>query len=837
MARGAKRVMLDPDNSEQINSDIRMFIRSKVQELSSQLEELPDGSRAEFESRMQSEFLNRAEGTFLWVGFAMIELLKKRTLSQMEDTIRELPKGLSALYDRMLLQVDSRYRSTASKILRWVAFAARPLSIREIGEIIGSKPSGPVSAEQSTLDLLIICGPFITRTDHIVSLVHESVREYISLEKTSRAAALGDFHLQPYAVHLEMAAFCLAYIEQDYGARNSIKQDVIDEGIVDVSFIRHLTASAGCRSFSKYAALHWPEHARLSGDNFQQLVAAAPAFFAKRSLPREDWWNYFSTASSLSPPGYHWSDIHGIPSLHMACFFGIALWVTELLRPKLGSFLRLRQNRSHGRYGLTPLMYATIGGHAAIVDQLLRNHAKAGSRDRTKWTALHHAVRHEQVEVTQILLEQGADANAQEEGGDSVLHFAARVGNVMTMKQLLEHTRNPEPRSDSPEPNYGRTPLHVAAGHGHVDVMEYLLGKGANIESRDARQQTALHMAAGNGNVKASRLLLQKGATVDVRSDLGLTPLHNAAMSLKSSEGILESLLAAWADVNPRSYTGETPLHFAASNRCTTRVAMYILLQAGADFCARTPSGMTPLHAAAQTLHWSEGILESLLRAGAKIDSLSNGGHSPLDLALEIEPWSSCMQPDLRNARILIAHGASVSTRDKTAVLHKAASTGNEQLVTVLLDHRFRSMINVPDAAGVTPLHRAIIGSDTMRDIEDDESFASMELHVFERQHPASIARHLLENGADIEAADQCGDTALHYATKCGRKGIVRMLLEFGADATIKAKNGKTALQVARETGKIDVAQLLVEHELEMLTEHASPLPQAHVPPQSLTLH
>jgi hypothetical protein len=402
MARGAKRVMLDRDNSEQINSDIRMFIRSKVQELSSQLEELPDGSRAEFESRMQSEFLNRAEGTFLWVGFAMIELLKKRTLSQMEDTIRELPKGLSALYDRMLLQVDSRYRSTASKILRWVAFAARPLSIREIGEIIGSKPSGPVSAEQSTLDLLIICGPFITRTDHIVSLVHESVREYISLEKTSRAAALGDFHLQPYAVHLEMAAFCLAYIEQDYGARNSIKQDVIDEGIVDVSFIRHLTASAGCRSFSKYAALHWPEHARLSGDNFQQLVAAAPAFFAKRSLPREDWWNYFSTASSLSPPGYHWSDIHGIPSLHMACFFGIASWVTELLRPKLGSFLRLRQNRSHGRYGLTPLMYATIGGHAAIVDQLLRNHAKAGSRDRPKWTALHHAVRHEQVEVTQI---------------------------------------------------------------------------------------------------------------------------------------------------------------------------------------------------------------------------------------------------------------------------------------------------------------------------------------------------------------------------------------------------------------------------------------------------
>ena len=183
MPREAKRVMLDSDNSDQVNHDIGIFIRSKVKELSSQLEGLPNGSRIQFESRMQSEFQHRAEGTFLWVGFAMVELLKKRTLTQMDDAIRELPKGLWSLYDRMLLQIDSRYRSTASKILRWVAFAARPLSIHEISEIIGSTSSGSVSAEQSTLDQLTICGSFIKVSAHVVSLVHESARDYVSLAK------------------------------------------------------------------------------------------------------------------------------------------------------------------------------------------------------------------------------------------------------------------------------------------------------------------------------------------------------------------------------------------------------------------------------------------------------------------------------------------------------------------------------------------------------------------------------------------------------------------------------------------------------------------------------
>jgi hypothetical protein len=218
----SKRIVLDPDHSDQISHDIRAFVRWKVQSLSIQVEHLSDHTRAGFEAKMQNELLTRAEGTFLWVGFAMIELLKKRTLTQMEEAIQELPVGLTGMYDRMLLQIDSRHRAACAKILRWVSCAMRPLSSHELHAVIGSEPSGLLSTKQNTLDCLTICGPFITISNGMVNLVHESARDYLALPRDSKATALECFHLQPSLVHLKMATMCLVYIQYDFSIEPSI---------------------------------------------------------------------------------------------------------------------------------------------------------------------------------------------------------------------------------------------------------------------------------------------------------------------------------------------------------------------------------------------------------------------------------------------------------------------------------------------------------------------------------------------------------------------------------------------------------------------------------------
>jgi hypothetical protein len=71
------RVRLDPDNDEKVVGDIELFVFARVGELSK-----IKGFDDNFRSAVQTDLLKRAEGTFLWVGFAMHELLQKETSSK-----------------------------------------------------------------------------------------------------------------------------------------------------------------------------------------------------------------------------------------------------------------------------------------------------------------------------------------------------------------------------------------------------------------------------------------------------------------------------------------------------------------------------------------------------------------------------------------------------------------------------------------------------------------------------------------------------------------------------------------------------------------------------------
>jgi hypothetical protein len=398
----SKRVVLDPDHSDQISHDIRAFVKSKVQSLSNQVEHLSDDARAKFEDKMQNELLTRAKGTFLWVGFAMTELLRKLTRTQMEDAIQELPVGLTAMYDRMLLQIDSRHRATCAKILRWISFAMRPLSVDELQAVISCDSSGLAPTQQNTLDCLTICGPFITTSNGMVNLVHESARDYLALPRDSKATALECFHLQPSLVHLEMATTCLVYVQHDLSIEPSIREN-IDQNDASSASSEDTPENPWHRPLSAYATCHWPEHARRSGDSSKRLLLVAPLFFASRSLLREKWYRMFHAATPYDPYATLtrvWYQPHGIPALHMACYLGLEFWVTKLLRPRFGFRIWPQHNRIDGRYRHTPLMYAAANGHVSIVDQLLRNGANIDAMGELRHTALHVAVNHHRNAVT-----------------------------------------------------------------------------------------------------------------------------------------------------------------------------------------------------------------------------------------------------------------------------------------------------------------------------------------------------------------------------------------------------------------------------------------------------
>jgi len=104
------------------------------------------------------------------------------------------------------------------------------------------------------------------------------------------------------------------------------------------------------------------------------------------------------------------------------------------------------------------------------------------------------------------------------------IHEYASDGNVAGITQDLAAYPGDVNLTD----DAGRTPLHLAATHCHVDAAEVLLDKGAKIDAKATGGTTPLDVAAQAGCVDLVNLLLAKGAKINLRDDQGRTPLGRA---------------------------------------------------------------------------------------------------------------------------------------------------------------------------------------------------------------------------------------------------------------------------------------------------------------------
>jgi len=182
------------------------------------------------------------------------------------------------------------------------------------------------------------------------------------------------------------------------------------------------------------------------------------------------------------------------------------------------------------------------------------------------------------------------------------LHIAAKKGDLEAVKKLLEprrgilrilgRKRNVDAVVDE------RTPLILAAEHGHVEVVTLLLDSGAD-PNITTPLGSALHMAAFRGETDLVKLLVDHGADVSLTIGTGETPLHTAGTFAWLE--VAEFLLASGADVNAPDSNGQTPLHCAA-NSCMPERAPHLVVAAmarhGGDLNAKDNRGKTPLQLA-----------------------------------------------------------------------------------------------------------------------------------------------------------------------------------------------------------------------------------------------
>ena len=76
---------------------------------------------------------------------------------------------------------------------------------------------------------------------------------------------------------------------------------------------------------------------------------------------------------------------------------------------------------------------------------------------------------------------------------------------------------------------YGKTGLHIAATHGHYQMVEVLLGQGAEINATDKNGWTPLHCAARAGYLDVVKLLVESGGSPKSETNLGSVPIWFAA--------------------------------------------------------------------------------------------------------------------------------------------------------------------------------------------------------------------------------------------------------------------------------------------------------------------
>lgn len=173
------------------------------------------------------------------------------------------------------------------------------------------------------------------------------------------------------------------------------------------------------------------------------------------------------------------------------------------------------------------------------------------------------------------------------------IHQAVMGGDLEAVKLLLAKNLALLEATDD---EAGTTPLAFAAGFGHIELVRFLLEKGANVNARDSRGVSPLFIAVWLKQTECVRALLEKGAVASAPGPGGMRPLHVAATG---DVEILKMLLARGADTSVRNDLGNTPLLLAV--REGPEETVRTLVEAGADVNAANPStGDGPLEVALQ---------------------------------------------------------------------------------------------------------------------------------------------------------------------------------------------------------------------------------------------
>jgi len=412
------------------------------------------------------------------------------------------------------------------------------------------------------------------------------------------------------------------------------------------------------------------------------------------------------------------------------------------------------------------LMHGVVGAiraeNAGALRELIDAGADVNAEDGSGKTMLMDACMHKHGdEIVRLLLDNGADANARDEDGWTSLMYAVKGGHAEVVKMLLDAGADANARDED-----GWTSLMYAVKGGHAEVVKMLLDAGADV---NAGGGTALMHAAGGGHAEVVKMLLDAGADANARDRHRLTALMCA--SWNGDTEVLELLINAGANVNVKDKLGKTALIIAAERLQFEIIP--VLIDAGANVNTRHRFGRNAL---------LEVIAHNTTDTSATVQLLIDSG-SRINIKEEEYGWTALIIATFQNdgsmVETLLAEGADTYLRDndgRTAMEHAKDKIRHINMKRGLyqcadrLENDFREIVRMLHDAreGRLPIVRELLDKELANTLKNAEDANSIELQ--------RRVRRLLKAGANANAVTENGETVLMIAESTGDAKIIKML-------------------------------------------------------------
>jgi uncharacterized protein len=422
---------------------------------------------------------------------------------------------------------------------------------------------------------------------------------------------------------------------------------------------------------------------------------------------------------------------------------------------------------------------AAMARNALTVRSLLQKKADVNAPQVDGTTALHWAVRYDDLDTADLLIRSGARVSTANREGVTPLQLAAMNGSASMIDKLLKAGAD----ANAALTPSGDTALMMAARTGTPEAITVLLEAGANVNAKESwGGTTALMWAASEQHAAAVKLLLDHGADVNARSNFV------AAANGRGFEGRTPAVPKAEQKVEEFASGWLTPLMFAA--REGDLESARLLVNAGANVNAIAGDGKDALGLA--IFNGNYDFASFLIDSKSDVNHADTQGFTPLFWAVDRRnmetapnfPWMITADPLPLIKKLLDAGANPNALVNNTPRARMRAGSPRIVFATALMRAAFSADLELVKMLLSYKGDPKIISSDGETMIE-----AAAGLGFIQGYSKGKTAAERLEVvklfvglGADVNQADDYGITPLMVAGNMGDTAVIQYLVDAGAD-------------------------------------------------------